>query len=141
MHTTYNEPDEARDFARETLLGNVMEAAMKQMRSIEVPWTKMKEADQRKVISEVKEDVVYAILGAVDLICSDNRTRFRAKVDQVTFKDGVKAVLLMGNDECSHELADAAGGTVLVVIEDPGRYISGDGMPTADADQSALLLS
>lgn len=137
----HSQSEELRDFARETLLSNLMTAAMKQMRSLEVPWSKLDELAQRRAIEEVRDDISYAVLGAVDMIISDDRTRFRAKVDQVTFKDGVKAVLLMGNNECSHELADAAGGTVLVVIEDPVRYTSDGGIPIAAPDQNPLSLS
>jgi hypothetical protein len=130
--------EEINNFARETLLGDLMAAAMKQMRSLDKPWTKVDELAQRRIIDQVRDDIGDAVLRAVDLIISDDRTRFRAKVDQVTFKEGVKAVLLMGNNEWSHELADVAGGTVLVVIEDPARYISG-AVPVAEADQHALI--
>lgn len=130
-----------RGLARHVLHGKLMAAVMKQLRSLEKPWSKLPARDQAAVLDEIRMDVGLAIFEAVDLIASDNRTRFRAKVDQVTFKDGVKAVLLMGNDEASHELADVAGGTVLVVIESPSRYVSETGMPVPEPDQRELTVN
>jgi hypothetical protein len=136
-----NHSEEMRSLARATLLGNLMTAVMKQMRSLETPWTKVDEYRQKMIIEEIRSDTWHAVSDAVDLIAADNRTRFRATVEQVTFKSGVKAVLLMPNTEESHELADVAGGTVLVVIEDPTRYLGEEGssMPKPEPDQRALV--
>lgn len=129
----------ANDLARVFLLGELMGAAMKQLRAAEKPWLRVPEEQQRRVIREVEIDCRNAIEKAVELIASDARTRFRATVESVTFKDGVKSVLTMPNTEASHELADVAGGSVLVVIEDPTRYTQvSDAAPKPDADQSTL---
>jgi hypothetical protein len=129
----------ADDIAREFLMGEVMAAAMKQLRSLEKPWLRLPEAQQQRVIDEVKEDVRRAVRHAVEVIASGDRTRFRAGVESVTFKDGVKAVLTMANTEASHELADTAGASVLVVIEDPARYTaSGPNIPKAEPNQPEL---
>lgn len=129
----------AIDLAREFLLGNLMVATMKQLRALDKPWLKMTEDAQNRVIHEVRMDVAEAIEQAVVLIASDNRTVFHAGVDSVTFKEGVKAVLTMPNTQASHELADVAGGAVLVVIEDPKRYSTGtDNVPQADKAQREL---
>ncbi len=132
----------ALDIAREFMLGELMQAAMKQLRSLDKPYLRLPENDQKKIIREVEEDCQKAIKRAVEIIASDDRTRFLATVEQVTFKDGVKAVLTMANTEASHELADTAGGSVLVVIEDPYRYLRGsEGKPTSDSEQNPLPLA
>jgi len=129
----------ARDIAREFMLGEVMAAAMRQLRAIDKPWLRMPEQAQKDVIDEVKADVRHAIREAVEIIATDDRTRFVAAVESVTFKDGVKAVLTMGNSAASHELADTAGGRVFIVIEDPSRYtMVGSNAPKADPDQAPL---
>lgn len=129
----------AADLAREFLLGEVMSSAMKQLRALEKPWLRLPEEAQRKVIDEVREDVEAAIHRAVEIIATDDRTRFTAAVESVTFKDGVKAVLTMSNSAASHELADTAGGRVFIVIEDPTRYTqSSTAVPAADPDQRTL---
>lgn len=129
----------ARDIARELLLGEVMAAAMRQLRALEKPFLRLAEAKQKEVISDVRNDVEIVIDRAVEIIATDDRTRFVAQVESVTFKDGVKAVLTMPNTAASHELADTAGGRVYVVIEDPSRYTAGGAnVPKAEPDQKPL---
>ena len=128
-----------RDLAREFMLGEVMAAAMRQLRALDKPWLRLPEDKQEDVIEEVRDAVSVAIRQAVEIIATDDRTRFTAQVESVTFKDGVKAVLTMANTMASHELADVQGGRVYVVIEDPNRYTaSSSAVPKADPDQPAL---
>lgn len=128
-----------RDLAREFMLGEVMAAAMRQLRALDKPWLHLPEQKQKDVIEEVRDAVSVAIRQAVEIIATDDRTRFTAQVESVTFKDGVKAVLTMANTMASHELADVQGGRVYVVIEDPTRYVQTSGaVPKADPDQPAL---
>lgn len=128
-----------RDLARELLLGEVIAAATRQLRALEKPWLRLPESKQREVLHDVQADVEVAIARAVEIIATDDRTRFVAQVESVTFKDGVKAVLTMPNTQASHELADTAGGRVYVVIEDPTRYLMpGENMPSAAPDQASI---
>lgn len=128
-----------RELAREFMLGEVMAAAMRQLRALDKPWLRLPEHKQKEVIDEVRDSVSVAIRQAVEIIATDDRTRFTAQVESVTFKDGVKAVLTMPNTLASHELADTAGGRVYVVIEDPNRYTqSSPAVPKADPDQPTL---
>lgn len=129
----------SRDIAREFMLGEIIAAATRQLRALDKPWLRLPEAQQRNVLREVQLDAEHAITAAVEIIATDDRTRFVAQVESVTFKDGVKAVLTMPNTQASHELADTAGGRVYVVIEDPTRYtMPGTNMPKADPDQPGL---
>jgi hypothetical protein len=129
----------ARDIARELMLGEVIAAALRQLRALDKPFLGLPEAKQREVINDVRDDVQIVIERAVEIIATDDRTRFAATVDQVTFKDSVKAVLTMPNTAASHELADTAGGRVFVVIEDPTRYtLGGSNMPKPEPDQRTL---
>lgn len=127
------------DLAREFMLGEVMSAALKQLRALDKPWLRLPEELQRNVIDEVRIDVQAAIRKAVEIIATDDRTCFAAAVESVTFKDGVKAVLTMPNTSASHELADTQGGRIWLVLEDPARYTQGGaGIPKADPDQAPL---
>ena len=121
------------------MLGEVMAAAMRQLRALDKPWLRLPEEKQKDVIEEVRDACSVAIRQAVEIIATDDRTRFTAQVESVTFKDGVKAVLTMANTMASHELADVQGGRVYVVIEDPSRYTaSSPAVPKAEADQKPL---
>lgn len=129
----------ARDIARELLLGEVMAAATRRLRALDKPWLRLPEAQQRNVLKEVQVDVENAVERAVEIIATDDRTRFVTHVESVTFKDGVKAAITMPNTQASHELADTAGGVVFVVIEDPSRYTKAAvGLPQPEPDQKPL---
>ncbi len=139
--TTETEVQEknAKDLAREYLMGELMSAATKQLRSLDKPWLRAPEETQKRILREVQDQVAEAVKKAVEIIATDDRTRFTAQVESVTFKDGVKAVLTMPNTMASHELADVQGGRVYVVIEDPNRYTQGSAaVPKADPDQPSL---
>ena len=62
-----------------------------------------------------------------------------AEVEQVTFKEGVKAVLKMMNTPESHELADKAGGIVMVVISDGATYMELGDACHGESDQRPLF--
>ena len=140
MSDTHEAPKKTpQDLAREFMLGECMAAAMTQLRTLDKPWLRLPEAQQKDIIDKVRDQVSVAIRKAVEIIATDDRTRFVASVESVTFKDGVKAVLTMSNSIASHELADTAGGRVYIVIEDPGRYTQQSGaVPQADLDQRSL---
>lgn len=139
---TTDETQSATDLARVFMLGELMAAATRQLRALDKPWLRLPEADQKRVLREVQDDVRSAIDRAVELIATDARTCFVAAVESVTFKDGVKAVLTMANTQASHELADTAGGSVYVVIESPQRYkVGGENVPQAEPAQRELAPS
>ena len=126
----------ANDLARQFLMGELIAAATKQLRSLDKPWLRLPEEQQKTVLREVQADIQIAVERAVEVIATDDRTSFPASVEQVTFKDGVKAVLTMSNTQASHELADTAGGMVYVVIDSPARYITvGRNAPASEPNQ------
>ena len=130
---------EAAEIAKTFLLGNLIKASSKQFKALAVPFFELKEREQQKVLSNLESDIRSAIDGAIDLIASNARLTFRAAVDQVVFKDGVKAVLTMGKTDEAHSLADAEGSYVTVVIEDRSTLLDiGDALDV-DPDQKKLV--
>ena len=129
---------EAAEIAKTFLLGNLIKASSKQFKALAVPFFELKEREQQKVLSNLESDIRSAIDDAIDLIASNARLTFRASVDQVVFKDGVKAVLTMGKTDEAHSLADAEGSYVTVVIEDRSTLLDiGDALDV-DPDQKKL---
>jgi len=119
-----------KELAGQFLLGDILKAALKRFKVAAVPFLKMSQADQEAMLKDIDKDVREAVRNAVELIATDARVTFRAACEQVAFKpDGVKASLSMPNNMQAHALADAAGATVLVVIEDAKRYLhAGDAL-------------
>jgi len=90
-------------------------------------------------------DVTAAYLGesaiheAVQIIASDNRPTIVATVESVTVKDGIKVVVtLPKSDAQRHELFDAAGMAVLLIVGGAAGYYGGSDQVKPDPDQPAL---
>jgi hypothetical protein len=99
----------------------------------------MKEAEQQRVLGQVQVDCRKAVQDAVDIIASNGRLTFQASVDQVVFKDGVKAVLSLAKGEWAHSLADAEGGYVTIVIEERSKLLQEGDALAVEKDQKSLL--
>lgn len=131
--------NEAKDFAADFLVGELIKAASIGMRSMNSPWSKMAQFQQEQALLGVKQRVEAAVKEAVDVIASTARLTFRAQVESVTFKDGVKASLKMAKTEDAHVLADQSGKAVLIVIEDYARFLNAGDAAKGDPDQPPLF--
>jgi NCAIR mutase (PurE)-related protein len=139
-----NKPDRfytGTDAAHLFLLGDVIKAATKQLKSAAMPWQLMSEASQKTLLTEVESDVRAAVTRAVTTIASDYRVSFQVQVAQATFKaDGVKIALEMPVSEEAHALASVAGRSVLMVIEDGQRYLDPGDATKVESSQRSLEL-
>lgn len=130
---------DGKAYAQEFLLGALIKAATKHMKTLAKPWIELKEGEQKRVLATVQQDCRAAVRDAIDIIASNARVTFPAAVDQVVFKDGVKCVLTLAKGDWAHNLADAEGGFVTIVIEERSRLLDeGDSLET-DPDQKSLL--
>ena len=129
-----------RQIAAEFLLGELIKASSKRFKSLAVPYMEMKQSEQSTLLRAIEDDVREAVREAVEIIASDYRVVFRASCESVVFKaDGVKSQLTMHNTEAAHALADAAGNTVLVVIEDGSRYLDAGDATKGEDEQKPLF--
>jgi hypothetical protein len=125
--------------AQEFLLGELIKAATKHLKTLSKPWINLKEAEQQQVLAKVAQDCRAATQSACDLIAGNARMTFQAAVDQVVFKDGVKATLTLAKSSEAHSLADVQGGYVTVVIEERSKLLDEGDALKADPDQRSLL--
>ncbi|AMO55652.1 hypothetical protein GZ77_09025 [Endozoicomonas montiporae] len=135
------EKDEERlQLTASTLLGDLMGLVTDEVKALPDVWQKLSELQQQEVIVRVKKQCTNAVAQAVRIMATGDRVSLLATVDTVTFKDGVKAVFKMpGNSPGRHDLADAEGETVMIVIPDTDAYMGGE-EPEADPDQPAFDL-
>lgn len=126
-------------YAAEFLLGSLIKASTKHLKTLSKPWIDMKEGEQKRVLATVQQDCRKAVQDAVDIIASNARLTFQAAVDQVVFKDGVKAVLTLAKGDWAHSLADAEGGYVTIVIEERSKLLDEGDSLAVDPDQKSLL--
>lgn len=128
------------EVSRETMLGDLMSVVIDELRAAPDAWDRLPEHKQQEVIARVEQRVAAVIGDCVQLIATDNRPSIPATLKEVTFKEGIKAVLSIskGSETC-HALADAQGMAVLIVIPSVGQY-SGGTRPKATPNQAALPL-
>ena len=126
-------------YAAEFLLGSLIKASTKHLKTLSKPWIDMKEGEQQRVLATVQQDCRKAVQDAIDIIASNARMTFPAAVDQVVFKDGVKCVLTLAKGDWAHSLADAEGGFVTIVIEERSKLLQEGDALAVEPDQKSLL--
>jgi hypothetical protein len=131
--------EEAHKFAREFLLGELIAATKKEFLPLAKPFSQLSEFEQESLLRRVQHTCEAAVKEAIEVIASDARLTFRADVDSVTFKDGVKVAMKLGKSEHAHTLADKAGASVLIVVEDFARYLNPGEAVKGEPDQPALF--
>jgi hypothetical protein len=130
---------DGKAYAQEFLLGAMIKACTKHLKTLSTPWINLKEGEQKRVLAAVQVDCRTAVRDAIDIIASNARMTFPAAVDQVVFKDGVKCVLTLAKGDWAHSLADAEGGFVTIVIEERSKLLQEGDALAVEKDQKSLL--
>lgn len=116
--------DDTRILAAETLKGDIRDWLLDRVKHIPKPWQAMSEQEQRDMIYSVEEAAVDLIRRAVRIIAAEGRMAITAQLEQVTVKDGIKAVVTLSkHDPFRHELVDAQGKDVLIVVADASSHM------------------
>ena len=128
-----------KEYAQEFLLGSLIKAVTKHLKTLSKPWIDLKEAEQKRILGVVATDCREAVRDAIDIIASNGRLTFQAAVDQVVFKDGVKCVLSLAKGDWAHALADAEGNFVTIVIEERSKLLQEGDALAVSKDQKSLI--
>ena len=132
--------EETLAITEQFLLGSLIKAVSDPFKQLLTPFSQLSEIEQSTLLTRVAEQSRKAVLEAINCIASGDRVNFRATCDQVQFKvDGVKATLSLFNTPEAHSLADYAGKTIMVVIEDGTRYLDAGDATQGEADQQPLF--
>lgn len=126
----------AVELARETMLGDLMSLVIEELKAAPDVWQKLSEHKQDAVIGRVHQRVGEAVRQAVELIAANGRVAIPATLEQVTVKDGIKGVVTVSKtDPSRHELSDAVGRAVMLVVADPSEFSGGASEVKPDPDQ------
>lgn len=132
----------AEKIARETMTGDLRDCLLDFLKHDKnpLPWNMQGEQQQQDAIDKVTKAVNHAVEKAVTIIAAGGRATIRATVDQVVIKDGLKATLTMSKaDPLRHELSDAQGNVVLLVVCDKDAYEGERKAALPDPDQPKLI--
>lgn len=133
---------ETIDIAEDQLAGSILKLCVGVQDQIRLPWGSLPEEEQQRQIDVMAEKVRLYVREACNIIASERKTTLRMEVEQVTFKDGVKAVLTAAKSSMGvFDLAIAEGGTVTVLLNDYDKFTQGTGDVKANPDQAQLALA
>lgn len=129
---------DVKDIAAEEMGKKLLESLIGVVQSIKRPWDEMTQSEQDDAIGKMRFAVKMATTQAVRLIGSNGATHVVGTLDQITIKDGVKAVVQIGkNAENLPELFEAQGGEVLIVCSRQD-YLDGINEVKGEPDQGSF---
>ncbi|MGF6806253.1 ribosomal protein S25 [Paraburkholderia sp. Clong3] len=129
------------DMTAATVGKDLLSATVLELKMLPDVWVKLSETKQNDIIDRLRKRVENAVKMAVHLIASDGRMVVAGDLEQITIKDGAKAVIKVGKSAPSlHELYDAQGKQVLIVVSDAGEHTGGMDEVRGENDQRGLDL-
>ncbi len=130
-----------REMTAQTIGRDLLQALVQELRLLPKPWPELAEAKQNDIIDRLRNRVDHNVKMAVHLLAADGRTVVAGDLDQITIKDGVKAVIKFGAHTANlHDLYEVTGKAVLVVVANAGDYTAGMDEVQGEADQRAIDL-
>lgn len=135
-----NAPNDFRQMTADTVGKDLLQALVTEIKLLPDPWPKLSQKKQDDVIDRLRDRVATNVQMAVHLLSSQGRTVVVGDLEQITIKDA-KAVIKVGRGaESLHELYDAQGKAVMVIVSDAGEHTGGMDDVTGEADQRGLDL-
>ena len=125
-HAPAPEAQTIEQAAEESTAQKLMTCMIQRFREQKRPWAAMTEAEQRSELMSVEMAVRDAVTKAVRAIAADNRAVIMARLEKITVKDEIQAVCVLNKtDERRHELMDATGLAVMIIVADAEAHVAG----------------
>lgn len=136
-----NAPQDFRNMTADTLGKDLLSALVTEIKLLPDPWQKLSKAKQDDIIDRLRARVESNVKMAVHLLAAEGRVTIAGDLDQITIKDGVKAVVKFGTGAANlHELYDVAGKAILLVVANAADHTGGMNEITGESDQRAMDL-
>lgn len=136
-----NAPQDFRTMTAESVGKDLLSALVTEIKLLPDTWPKIPQKKQDDIIDRLRERVDSQVKMAVHLLAAEGRTVVAGDLDQITIKDGVKAVIKFGSRAANlHELYDVAGKAVLLVVAHSEGNTGGMDEICGEADQRAMDL-
>jgi hypothetical protein len=136
-----NAPQDFRHMTADSVGKDLLSALVTEMKLLPKPWPELSQSKQDDIIDRLRDRVYHNIKMAVHLLAAQGRTVVAGDLDQITIKDGVKAVIKFGAGAANlHELYEVSGKAVLVVVANAADHTGGMGEIKGEADQRGIDL-
>ena len=136
-----NAPQDFRAMTSGSIGKSILQALVTEIKLLQDPWSKLSKERQDFVIDRLRDCVESNVRMAVHILASEGRTVVAGDLEQITIKDGVKAVVKFSSKaENLLELYDAAGQAVLLVVAGAAEHIAGMDDVRGESDQRAMDL-
>lgn len=132
----------AMDLAEETLSGDLRDAMLTHVRSMETPWSKLSQRDQEDRIDAIERGCSDLVRRAVNIVARRGFDTIPVKIADFTVKGGAikgkfEAIVTEPNVVA---LSDHQGHSAVIVLTDASDFIGESAPATADPDEPALPL-
>jgi len=123
-----------------TVTGDVRDAILDRIRNLKKPYEQCSEEEQGDIIYGATAIATNLVREVVKIVAAAGRKCIVGDLEQVTIKDGYKAVITLSkSSEYRHELADSQGKAVLVVVADMEEFVGEKAPAKPTPDQRVLV--
>ncbi len=115
----------SRELAATTMTGDIRDFILNLLRHEQDkrPWNQRSAAEQTDAVHRVEAAVRQTVQTAIEQISSNGQKPIKATLAAVTIKDGIKGTIELSKfDVQRHNLCDAVGQTVLIVVADADAF-------------------
>lgn len=136
-----NAPQDPRTMTADTIGKDILQALVMELKLLPQPWPKLPKKKQDDIIDRLRNRVESNVKMAVHMLAAEGRVTIAGDLDQITIKDGVKAVVKFGTGAANlHELYDVAGKAILLVVANAADHTGGMDEVQGESDQRAMDL-
>lgn len=136
-----NAPQDFRAMTAATIGKDLLSAMVTELKLLPAVWAKIPQKKQDDIIERLRARVESNVGMAVHMLAAQGRVTVVGDLDQITIKDGVKAVVKFSPAAPSlHQLYEAAGKAVLVIVASSDDHTGGMDEIQGEADQRAMDL-
>lgn len=135
-----NDGAELESISAATLKTELMQITLDELKVSQKPWDQLSSQEQSDCLDRLDLAVCRAIRITHELFVTSGKIHVKAAMDQVVVKDGIKLQLSLGRfDSAMHDVVDAQGQTVYVVLANPEQFTDAPHEQQPDPDQRELV--
>ena len=128
------------ELATETLSGDIRDALLTHIRSMETPWSKMSEKAQSDKIYAISNAAENLVRRAVKIIAAQGNEPMFGRIAKFTVKDEIKAELVASSSVQNIEkVAENISQPCIIIFANPEQFIGEKTEAKPDPDQPALI--